>query len=57
MVRRNLPATSTELDLEDDIRLLSQTDVHGRITSFSDRFVDISGFAPGDGYGHRYRPG
>ncbi len=45
-MRQNLPVTATELELEDDIHLVSQTDTRGRIVSFNDRFVDVSGFEP-----------
>lgn len=45
-MRRNFPVSANELELEDDIHLVSQTDRHGRIISFNDRFVEVSGFAP-----------
>jgi len=47
-MRQNLPVTTTEFPLEDDIHLVSQTDIHGRITSFNDRFVEVSGFDPSE---------
>lgn len=45
-MRQNLPVTLNEFELEDDIHLVSQTDIRGRITSFNDRFVEVSGFEP-----------
>ena len=40
----NLPVTTTEVPLDDDISLVSRTDLHGVITQVNDAFVRISGF-------------
>lgn len=43
-MRKNLPVTEVERTFEDHERIISTTDLKGRITSFNDHFLNISGF-------------
>ena len=43
-MRVNEPVTQVEIDLPDDLLLVSKTDVGGRITFVNQAFVDVSGY-------------
>ncbi|WP_370681423.1 methyl-accepting chemotaxis protein [Comamonas sp. GB3 AK4-5] len=43
-MRRNLPVTTTELQLQDDATLLSATDLKGKIIYANDAFLKICGY-------------
>ncbi|CUB05806.1 methyl-accepting chemotaxis protein [Marinomonas fungiae] len=45
-MRKNLPVTANERRFSQDTLLISTTDVKGRITSFNQEFVEISGYEP-----------
>lgn len=45
-MKKNLPITETERTFEDHERIISTTDLKGRITSYNDIFLKISGFEP-----------
>ena len=44
-MRKNLPVTQREYVLDDDITLMSTTDLKGRILHANDAFVDASGYS------------
>ncbi|MEK9712636.1 MAG: PAS domain-containing protein, partial [Thalassolituus sp.] len=44
-MRNNQPVTSTERRLEADQKLISSTDLHGKIVHCNDDFVAVSGFS------------
>src|SRR5690606_28176615 len=43
-MRKNLPVTQKEIQLRDDQRLITATDLKGVITYCNDTFAEISGF-------------
>lgn len=47
-MRKNTPVTQVERSYEDHERIISTTDLKGRITSFNKHFLNISGFAEED---------
>lgn len=44
-MRKNLPVTTVERVVSNDVRLISTTDLKGKITYCNQAFIDISGFA------------
>lgn len=44
-MKKNLPVSTTQVDIAQDITLVSKTDLRGVITYANDAFVEISGFA------------
>ncbi|MGE5538029.1 MAG: methyl-accepting chemotaxis protein [Gemmatimonas sp.] len=43
-MRKNLPVTTTEYPITDDMLIVSKTDTKGRITFVNDTFLKVSGF-------------
>lgn len=44
-MRNNQPISNTELELDDDILIVSKTDLKGQITFVNKEFIDVSGFS------------
>ena len=43
-MRTNMPVTSTEYSITDEMLIVSKTDLKGKLTYFNDHFVEASGF-------------
>jgi aerotaxis receptor len=44
-MRKNLPVTNHEVEIEDDQAIVSKTDLDGNITYVNPYFVQVSGFS------------
>jgi len=53
-MKKNFPITQTEVQLSDETRIVSMTDLKGRITYVNRDFLEISGFTEGELMGHAH---
>ncbi|EJW11977.1 Aerotaxis sensor receptor protein [Rhodovulum sp. PH10] len=44
-MRKNLPVTSIEYPIADDVLIVSRTDTQGKLVYFNETFVEVSGFS------------
>ena len=54
IMKKNYPITQTEVQLSDETRIVSMTDLKGRITYVNRDFLEISGFTEGEVMGHAH---